>query len=254
MCARVGNLGQAPDFDHALANIPSIYDDMEKMRGLAISLFLLSLCVACRRSTEPAAETPSAPPVQEQPAQPADDRPLIVAFGDSLTAGLGVDPGHSYPDYLQRLIDEKGYRYRVVNAGVSGDTSSGGLTRLSSILAMKPEIVILELGANDGLRGLPVEQTRANLEEMVATMQQAGVTVVLLGMTLPRNYGPHYIESFEKIYKDIARVYKLVFIPFDIDTFVKNPGLMQRDGLHPTAEGYAKITPRIFSHLEPLLK
>lgn len=226
---------------------------MVVMRSLLVCLAVL-LAASCGRTPERVKEAEADPPVQPKREEPADDRPALVAFGDSLTAGFGVDPGHSYPDYLQKLIDENGYRYRVVNAGVSGDTTSGGLTRLAGIMAMDPEIVLLELGANDGLRGMPVEQTRANLEEMIATMQQKGITVVLLGMTLPRNYGPDYIQSFEKIYKDIAKVYKLILIPFEIEMFASDPTLMQRDGLHPTAEGYAKVAPEMFRHIEKVLK
>src|SRR6185437_8746074 len=133
-----------------------------------------------------------------------DPRPVIVAFGDSLTAGYGVEPGKSYPDDLQHRLDAGGYRYHVVNLGVSGDTTTDGVQRLQDVLAAKPAIVILEFGGNDGLRGLPVATTRANQIQMVETLQKAGIQILLAGMTLPRNYGPDYIHSFEQVYLDLA--------------------------------------------------
>src|SRR5437016_5486204 len=125
-----------------------------------------------------------------------DPRPVILAFGDSLTAGYGVPRGSGYPEQLQRKLDVLGYKYRVVNMGISGDTTSGGRARLQAALSAMPSIVILELGANDGLRGQPVAQMQANLEEMIGEFQKAGAKVVLAGMTLPRNYGSAYVGAF----------------------------------------------------------
>ena len=133
-----------------------------------------------------------------------DSRPVILAYGDSLTAGFGTPAGSTYPDQLQRKLDDLGYRYRVVGMGISGDTTSGGLARLKPAVETKPSIVILELGGNDGLRGLPVPQMKANLEEMVNAFRKTGATVVMAGMTLPKNYGPAYVTSFENAFKDLA--------------------------------------------------
>ena len=130
---------------------------------------------------------------------------MLVTFGDSLTAGYGAEPGKSYPDFLQHEMDRKGYKWRVVNLGVSGDTSTDGLARMADVFAQKPSVVILELGANDGLRGIPVDRMRDNLEQMIAAFQKAGIKVVLAGMTLPPNYGPEYIAGFEAAYKDLAK-------------------------------------------------
>lgn len=199
---------------------------------------------------------PEAPPPAEPSAEvlPApDDRPVIVAFGDSLSAGHGVDPDESYPAFLQQELDRRSYSYRVVNAGISGDTTSGGLARIGSILALDPEIVILELGANDGLRGIPVSVTRENLEQMIVMLKQAGVLVVLAGMTLPPNYGPEFIESFERIFTDLAKKHHLPLIPFLLEG-VAATRLMQHDGLHPTAEGNLKVAANVLETLEPLLK
>src|SRR5437763_10147990 len=133
------------------------------------------------------------PPVQ-------DSRPVILAFGDSLTAGYGVPRGSSYPELLQRKLDALGYKYRIVNMGISGDTTSGGRARIQAALNVMPSIVVLELGANDGLRGMPVAGMQANLEQMIVEFQKAGAKVILAGMTLPRNYGTAYVKSFEDVF------------------------------------------------------
>jgi len=186
---------------------------------------------------------------------PAKDlRPVIVCFGDSLTAGFGADPGQSYPDWLQKDIDKRGFRYRVVNLGISGDTTSGGVSRVDSAVALKPAIVILELGANDGLRGLPLSMTRNNLDEMITSFRKAGAKVVLAGITLPRNYGPDYIRDFEKVYSDLAAKYKLPFVPFLLEGVATVPALMQGDRLHPTGEGNRLVAETVMRRaLLPLL-
>ena len=178
---------------------------------------------------------------------------MIAAFGDSLSAGFGVEPGNSYPDGLQRLLDAAGYRYRVVNLGVSGDTTTDGVERLPSVLAIHPAIVILEFGGNDGLRGLPVTSARKNLAAMVEALQSARAGIVLAGMTLPRNYGPEYIQSFEQMYKDLSKQYKLVRIPFLLEGVAGHPDLMQADGIHPTAEGAVIVARNVMMYLQPFL-
>lgn len=180
-------------------------------------------------------------------------RPTIVAFGDSLTAGFGADPGASYPDFLQRDLLQAGIGWRVVNAGVSGNTTSDGLDRVSEVLANKPRIVIVEFGGNDGLRGLPLATTRSNLERIVVELRKTGATVVLAGMTLPPNYGPEYIHSFEQIYVGLAAKYKLTWIPFLLDGVATHPDLMQRDGIHPTGAGNALVAKTVMRYLKPLL-
>jgi acyl-CoA thioesterase-1 len=181
-------------------------------------------------------------------------RNSIVAFGDSLTAGLGVPPDESYPAQLQRRLDAAGYRYRVINAGVSGETTAGGVRRVDWVLRSRPAVVILELGANDGLRGLDLSQTRANLEEIIRRLQAAGVTVVLAGMKLPPNYGEEYASRFAAMYSDLARQYRLPFMPFFLEGVATQPGLNQGDGIHPTGAGYRIIVDRLVPVLEPYLK
>jgi acyl-CoA thioesterase-1 len=144
----------------------------------------------------------------------------------------------------------------VVNAGISGDTTAGGVTRLPNVVAMKPAVVILELGGNDGLRGLTLQQTRENLETMVRDLQKAKAKVVLAGITLPRNYGPDYIQGFEQIYKDLAAKYKLPFLPFLLEGVAlnaKTANLMQEDGIHATAEGNQIVAENVFQILKPVL-
>lgn len=182
-----------------------------------------------------------------------DNRPVIVAFGDSLSAGFGVDPSKCYPDFLQKDLDTRGYRYRVVNAGISGDTSSDGLMRIDTVTTLKPTLVILEFGGNDGLRRLPVATIRANLEQMIVALLKAGAKVVLAGMTLPPDNGPDYVHSFEAVYRDLALQYRLPLIPFLLSGVGDNPKLMQRDGMHPTGEGNRRVAQNVVRVLEPLL-
>ena len=182
-----------------------------------------------------------------------DSRPVIVAFGDSLTAGYGVEPGKSYPDDLQRRLDTAGYKYHVVNLGVSGDTTTDGVQRLPDVLAAKPEIVILEFGGNDGLRGLPVSTTRTNLIQMTDALQKGGIRVLLAGMTLPRNYGPDYIRSFDQTYLDVASQFHLARVPFLLEGVAMHPDLIQADGIHPTAQGCDIVSSNVMKYLQTLL-
>jgi len=179
---------------------------------------------------------------------------VIVAFGDSLTAGFGADPGKSFPDFLQKDLDAAGLQWHVVNSGVSGNTTTDGVTRLGEVLADKPRVTIVEFGGNDGLRGLPMETTRANLEQIIRALRDSGSSVLLAGMTLPPNYGQEYIQSFEKIYKDLANKYKVGRIPFLLDGVATQPNLMQRDGIHPTAEGNEIVAETVMRYLKPLLR
>jgi acyl-CoA thioesterase-1 len=183
-----------------------------------------------------------------------DERPTIVAFGDSLTAGFGVAPEESYPAQLQRRLDDAGYRYRVVNAGVSGETTAGGLRRVDWILKSRPSIVILELGANDGLRGFHPAQIRTNLEQIIARLQAGGAKVVLAGMRLPPNYGVEYTSRFTAVFSEVARKHRLTYLPFFLEGVGAQPTLNQLDGIHPTGAGYRIIVDHLLQVLEPLLE
>ena len=181
------------------------------------------------------------------------ERLRIVAFGNSLTAGLGVAQEESYPAQLQRKLEAAGYAYRVVNVGVSGETTAGGLRRVGWALNSKPSIVILELGGNDGLRGLGLPETKANLEQIIQQFQAASVTVLLAGMKLPPNYGKDYTTGFEALYRSLAQQYHLTLIPFFLEGVAGSASLNQADGIHPTEEGYRLIVEQVFTILEPLL-
>jgi acyl-CoA thioesterase-1 len=187
-------------------------------------------------------------------AQKEDTRKVLVVFGDSLSAGYGLRPGQSFPDDLQKKLDAQGYAWRVVNLGISGDTTQGGLARINTAIAVKPALVVLELGGNDGLRGLPLAMTRANLDQMIVAFKSAGARVVLAGMTLPPNYGPDYIHGFENIYKDLAAKHKLTLIPFLMgDIVTRDLRYIQPDGIHPTAEGAEIISGTVLRAIKPLL-
>jgi acyl-CoA thioesterase-1 len=189
----------------------------------------------------------------QRPAMP-DSKPVILAFGDSLTAGYGVPPGSGYPDLLQRKLDGLGYKYHVVSMGISGDTTSGGRARMRYALAAKPAIVILELGANDGLRGLPVTQMQMNLEGMIKDFQQAGSKVILAGMTLPRNYTAAYVKTFEDVFRDLAKKHSLPLIPFFLEGVAGNPQYTLEDLIHPNAQGYVLVTDIVMKTLQPILR
>lgn len=217
-------------------------------------MFLLAVALPLMVSASaPLREAASAnrPPLSSAP--PGQERPRIVAFGDSLTSGLGVRVEETYPAQLQRRIDAAGFRYRVINAGVSGDTTAGGLRRVAWTLQSKPAIVIVELGGNDGLRGLSLEETRTNLAGIIEQFQRASVTVVLAGMKLPPNYGAEYTAGFESIYPALAKQYHLALIPFFLDRVAGSESLNQADGIHPTGAGYRLIVDKVWETLKPLL-
>ena len=179
---------------------------------------------------------------------------VIVAFGDSLTAGLGVTPEDSYPARLQARLRSEGYAYRVVNAGASGDTTAGGLRRIDWALKNKPDIVIVALGANDAMRGQDLASVRANLDAIVARFQKAGVRVLVAGMEVPPNYGARYAADFRRLYAEVARKRGAAFMPFLLDGVAGTPRLNLPDGIHPTAEGYRVVVEHLWPHVEPMLK
>jgi acyl-CoA thioesterase-1 len=203
-------------------------------------------------TTQPETHTTDAPKSDAAPA--ADSRPLIVCFGDSLTAGYGTDPGESYPDYLQADLDAQGYKYRVVNAGVSGNTTKDGINRLESVVAMNASIVIVEFGGNDGLRGVPVSDSRANLDIILAKLKASGAKVVIAGITLPPNYGADYIKQFNATYTLLAKKYDLPLMPFLLKDVYNVPGMMQADETHATAAGNKIVAADVLQLITPLLK
>jgi acyl-CoA thioesterase-1 len=226
-----------------------------------LSIFLLALLSGCHSSapngnapdTATSTTSPSAVPAKPLIETP-DERPVIVAFGDSLTAGYGTNIGESYPDDLQRDLDARGYKYHVVNAGISGNTTKDGIERLPAVIALHPKIVIVAFGGNDGLRGLPIASTRENLSKIVSTLQAAGAKIVLGGITMPPNYGPDYIQQFNDTYALLAKQYHAPLLPFLLKGVYGVPGGMQDDGMHATASGNKTVAQNILPLLLPLLK
>ena len=184
----------------------------------------------------------------------ASDRTILV-FGDSLSAAYGIRPEHGWVALLAQRLHAQGYGYQVVNASVSGETSTGGLERLPRALQLhSPEIVILELGANDGLRGLPVSALRENLARMVQLAQAARARVLLVGIRIPPNYGSRYTEEFARVFPEVAQQYHLPLVPFLLDKVALDPALMQEDGMHPNAAGEPPVLDTLWPYLKPLLK
>ncbi len=177
----------------------------------------------------------------------------IVAFGDSLTAGYGVKTSESFPAQLQMALEAKGHKVAILNAGVSGDTTSGGLERLDWALDPKPDAVILELGANDALRGIDPKVPRENLDKMLASLKAKGIPVLLTGMRAPNNWGADYAKNFDAIFPDLAAKYAVPLYPFFLEGVALDPSFTQSDGLHPTDKGVAEIVKRILPDVEALV-
>lgn len=178
----------------------------------------------------------------------------IVFLGDSLTAGFGLPEEAAYPALIQEHLREDGLPWKVVNAGVSGDTTSGGLRRLNWVLRSSPTIVFVALGANDGLRGFDVEYSRENLGSIILKLKKTRVTVILSGMQLPVNYGESYRKEFRKMYGTLARKHKIKLFPFLLEGVAMKPGLNQADGVHPNEKGQEKIAHKLYKFLLPILK
>jgi acyl-CoA thioesterase-1 len=215
------------------------------------------LLTACGRGSTPVADSP--PPAvaaESKPSPPASDAGLlrVVVLGDSLTAGLGLAPSQAYPALLQLKLNDGGYKWEVVNAGVSGDTSAAGLERADWALDQgHVRILVLELGANDGLRGLPVTEMKKNLAAIIEHAQKRKIGVLLAGMEAPPNFGPDYTVSFRQVYRDLAREYKIPLLPFLLDKVAGVPSLNQGDGIHPNVEGAHVVADNVWTALKPMV-
>jgi acyl-CoA thioesterase I len=235
-------------------------------RNLATLAFmvLIPMAWACGpqvREDEPQATqaslrvpAPAARPAARTAPTPVPDTPLVVFLGDSLTAGLGLEENQAYPAVLERELEEEGVPIRILNAGVSGDTTAGGLSRIGWLLGQQPDVVVVALGGNDGLRALPVEQAEKNLREIVRRSQAAGARVLLLGVKMPPNYGPDYTSRFENMYTAIAKDLNVPLVPFFLEGVGGEPSLNQADGLHPTAEGQEIMAKNVQPYLEEVLR
>ncbi|MBF0097096.1 MAG: arylesterase [Magnetococcales bacterium] len=177
----------------------------------------------------------------------------ILCLGDSLTAGYGVAAGNDYPALLQQRLREQGFPHQVINAGLSGDTTAGGLRRLEWLLRETPTIAIVALGANDGLRGLSTQEMKHNLSEIIGRLKQAGVRPLLAGMRIPPNYGRRYSDAFAAVFTELAAEHQLPLLPFLLDGVAGDSNLNQVDGIHPNAEGYRRVLENVWNALQPLL-
>lgn len=225
-------------------------------RGVvAVAVVLLGLLqVACGSGSRVEPVTAGSAVEETPAAAPRADRPRIVALGDSLTAGLGLAPDDAYPAVLQRLVDEAGYDFEVVNMGVSGDTSAGGLRRLDWALDGDARVLVVALGANDGLRGLSTGEMAANLEAIIDHARSRGAEVLLCGMEAPPNFGPEFTAEFRRAYADLALEKDVAFLPFLLDGIAGIPSLNQADGIHPNVEGARRMAGLVWERLEPMLK
>jgi acyl-CoA thioesterase-1 len=202
----------------------------------------------------PAKAVPEAPAPVSKAADAVDVRPLVVCFGDSLTAGYGAEEGFSYPDFLQKALDRDGYHYRVVNEGISGNTTKDGVDRLAGVVKMKAAVVVLEFGGNDGLRGFKVTTTRMNLAKMIEAIKASGAKVVLAGITLPPDYGADYVSTFTATYPTLAKRYNVPVLPFLLKDVYGVDGMMQADRTHATEKGNEIVARNVLPLVEPLLK
>jgi len=210
---------------------------------------LTGLSIAAASQAAPTT-TPTPPQPQQQPGAP-----VVLVFGDSLSAGYGIRVEQGWVNLLTQRISSQGYEFRVVNASVSGETSAGGLARLPRALTVQqPRIVLLELGANDGLRGLPLDQTRDNLDQMITLLQKRHIAVLLLGLRLPPNYGERYTSGFASMYQILAERHHIPLLPFLLENVALKPDLMQPDGLHPNEQGQPLLLDNVWPKLEPLLR
>ena len=223
---------------------------------IAPAICLLAAIAASRDSSETREASRQTPSGTATPAPPPSDdsaRPRVVALGDSLTAGLGLPSSQAYPALLQQKLNANGYKYEVVNAGVSGDTSAGGLRRLDWALEGDVRVLIVALGANDGLRGLRPAEMKKNLEEIITRAKNRKAAVILAGMEAPPNYGPEYTAAFRAVYGDLAREHNLPFMPFLLTNVAGDPSLNQADGIHPNAQGAEIIADALWRILQPML-
>ena len=227
--------------------------------GLFLALAIGAAACSPSGASREGAATAIAPAQAAPAASPApapvktEARPRIVFLGDSLTAGLGLDPDESIPSLIQARLDASGFSYEVVNAGVSGDTSAGGLRRLDWSLDGNVEMLVVELGANDGLRGLSVADMKRNLAQIITTAKERGIKVVLTGMEAPPNYGALYTSEFRTAFADLAKEQRVTFMPFFLEGVAGNPALNQGDGIHPNPEGARIVERTIWKTIEPLL-
>lgn len=222
------------------------------MRAALPTFLALGLLAACERQAAPLPD--AAVPSPPAGSAPAPQSRTLVFLGDSLTAGYGVALEEAFPALIEARLTSAGRPWRVVNAGVSGDTTAGGVSRLDWIFRSKPEVLVVALGANDGLRGLPVEASERNLRAVLDRARKEGCVVLLVGMQMPENLGPAYRTRFAAVYPRLARDYGVALLPFLLEGVAMNPALNQPDGIHPTAAGHRRVADTVWRPLDPLLR
>ncbi len=243
--------------------IEAVKDPASSLRFALLLGAAAVLAGSCSPPPEPTtgearSPVPGPPPaperlVEEVPPAAADGL-LVVFLGDSLTAGLGVGEAEAFPEQVRLRLGAEGISIRTVNAGISGDTTAGGRARLDWVLRQKPDVLVVGLGANDGLRGLALEETEANLRAIVTGAHRGGSRVLLLGMMLPPNYGPDYTAAFQEIFPRLAGELETALVPFLLTGVAGRPELNQADGIHPTAEGHRLMAEGVLPHLRAMLE
>ena len=233
---------------------------MKRPGFLPYASLLAALSLACGRGsvgsdpTGQSAQSTAARPASATEESAGAEQRVIIVLGDSLAAGLGVAEDEAFPALAAAALRRDGFAVRLVNAGVSGDTTAGGLSRLPWLLTQEPDVVVVELGANDGLRGLSLTATEANLDRIVGSCQAAGARVLLVGMRLPPSYGPEYSGGFEQLYPRVAGRHRVDWMPFLLEGVAAVPELNQADGIHPNAAGHARIAVAVTPYLAKLLR
>lgn len=228
------------------------------MRNLSRHIAILSLMLlfSCgnnseKKSEETTTQNPTTPVETQQ-----EEKNIILFFGNSLTAGMGLEPSEAFPALIQNRLDSLGYNYEVVNAGLSGETTASGKNRIDWVLNQKVDVFVLELGANDGLRGIPLAETRKNLQEIIDIVKKENpdTKIVLAGMQIPPNMGQEYTSEFRSIFPELAEKNDIELIPFLLEGVAGNEDLNQQDGIHPTAEGYKIVRENVWSVLKNLVE
>lgn len=212
-------------------------------------LVIIFLVLSCDQQKNTTADTTAAAPLSQK-----NYDGTIIALGNSLTAGLGVAESEAYPAQLEKKLQQNGYNWQVINAGISGETSSGALARINWIIAQQPDMVILETGANDGMRGIPTDLIEKNLNRMVEQLKEAGIEVVLAGMQMLQNLGPDYTRKFSAVYPSVAQKQNILLVPFFLEQVAGNPGLNLPDTIHPTPAGHAIVAQNVYPYVEKAIR
>ncbi len=218
-------------------------------------IFLFSIIIACSKQSEQQSSSEQ-PAKQEEKTEVKTPKKTILFFGNSITAGYQLDMEEAFPALIQNRLDSLGFNYQVINAGLSGETTAGGMSRIEWVLNTVPDVFVLELGANDGLRGLPLEESRKNLQDIINAVKKANADakIILAGMQVPPNLGQDYTSSFRQIFPELAENNNAILIPFILEGVAGEPDLNLSDGIHPTPEGHMILAETVWKYLEPLLE